>query len=131
MVGEVLSDTWKVGDGADSERAQLPLFTNSRTHQDGGRMNCACRQDDRAAFESLRDAGYRSTDGDRATAIELDTIDQRVSDNFQVRPCPCRLQVRIVCSDADPVAGVGRTWINAARIRGVDIFTPARSFYLR
>src|SRR5260370_18394551 len=107
MVAQVVTDR-RIDADRNSERIESLRWADSRAHKDSRRMDRAGAEDDLAPFDIAPFVSDSYAHRNRIRSVEIDAIDQRVTDNREIGAVARRLQVCVVGGDAYAAAAVDR-----------------------
>src|SRR6266849_4394609 len=107
MVAQIATDR-RIDADRNSERIEILGWADSRAHKDCRRMDRACAEDDLAPFDIAPFVSDSYAHRNRIHSVELDAIDQCVTDDREIGAVARRLQVGVVGRDANAVAAVDR-----------------------
>src|SRR5690242_19369479 len=88
-------------------------------------MNRARAKNDFAAFDSTPSVARPYPNRHRRLTVELNSIDQRLSDDSQIRPPARSFEIAVVGRNARVVSPVHRVGRNAGAARRVVVIAPA------
>jgi len=124
MIKQILSDR-KVGTNADFDRAKLVCRSDTRSHQNGRRMNCARTENDFVSLDTPPFTAYLYQHCRRTRSVKLNTINHRLADDRKIIAIARGFQISVVARHANMIAAIDRVWRHAGSNRRVVIVAPA------
>src|SRR5712692_6633282 len=124
MVAQIVTDR-RIDADRNSERIEILRWADSRAHKDCRRMDRACAEDDLAPFDIAPFVSDSYAHRNRIRSVEINVIDQCVTDDREIGAVARRFQVCVVGRDAHAVAAVDRVRRHAGARRRVMVVGPS------